>query len=127
GIAHTRSRVRIADITDGTSNTYLVGEKYVSRQSAALGNSVGDDQGPYCSDERDSMRWASIFGTFLTPQRDQEGPDAEVQTFCFGSAHPAGFHMALADGSVRLFAYDISPDMHRRLCNRRDGRVVSQD
>jgi hypothetical protein len=35
--------------------------------------------------------------------------------------------MALADGSVRLFAYNISPDMHRRLCNRRDGHVVSPD
>src|SRR5260370_24901037 len=75
GIAHTRSRVRIADITDGTSNTYLVGEKYVSRQSAALGTSVGDDQGPYCSDERDSMRGASVFGTYLAPPRAHDGPD----------------------------------------------------
>ena len=127
GICHTRSRVRVADITDGTSSTYLVGEKYVGRQSAERGDYYGDDQGPYCSDERDSMRWAALGGTYLPPQQDQPGRDSDVQTFSFGSAHAAGFHVALADGSVRLFTYTIPQQTHRRLSNRRDGQVVTLD
>lgn len=127
GIVHTRSRLRITDILDGTSNTYLVGEKYVSLQAAERGTSLGDDQGPYNSDERDSMRWAALSGNYLPPLRDQAGPDTQAQTFSFGSAHEAGFHMALADGSVRMIVFTISPQMHRRLCNRRDRQVVSLD
>jgi prepilin-type N-terminal cleavage/methylation domain-containing protein len=127
GIAHTRSRIRVVDIKDGTSNTYLVGEKYVSQQSADLGTSYGDDQGPYCSDERDSMRWAALGTANLPPLRDQIGPDSNAQTFSFGSAHVGGFQMALADGSVRMFEYTITPQLHRRLSNRRDGQVVSFD
>lgn len=125
GIVHVRSRVRITDITDGTSNTYLVGEKYVSRQSAERGTSVGDDQGPYCSDERDNMRWAALGATTLLPLRDQPGSDTGNQTFSFGSAHDGGFHMALADGSVRMISYSVSAQTHRRLSNRRDGLVVA--
>jgi hypothetical protein len=124
GIAHVRSHIRISDITDGTSNTYLVGEKYVGLHVASTGASYGDDQGPYVSDERDSMRWGSIGGADLPPMQDKHGLD---ETFSFGSAHPSGFQMALADGSVRGFAYSISPQLHRHLCNRRDGQSISFD
>jgi prepilin-type processing-associated H-X9-DG protein len=48
-------------------------------------------------------------------------------TFSFGSAHAEGFQMAFADGSVRGVAYTIAPLTHRRLCNRSDGQVVTQE
>jgi prepilin-type N-terminal cleavage/methylation domain-containing protein/prepilin-type processing-associated H-X9-DG protein len=124
GICHTRSQLRMNMITDGTSNTYLVGEKYLSRDYYASGASLGDDQGPYISDERDSMRWAAIGGSYLAPKQDGRGDDL---TFSFGSAHSGGMQMALADGSVRGIAYSITEVVHRRLCNRSDGQVVTLD
>ena len=32
--------------------------------------------------------------------------------------------MALCDGSVRLMSYDLNLEIHRRLCNRKDGLTV---
>lgn len=125
GISHTRSRVSFAMITDGLSNSYLIGEKYVSRSSAESGAGAGDDQGPYLSDERDAVRWAVFDGEYLTPKRDSAGPDTAADTFRFGSAHPNGFGVALADASVRWVSFTVTEETHRRLTNRRDGQVVS--
>jgi len=124
GIAHTRSRLRIGMITDGASNTYLVGEKYLSRDYYDNGLSHGDDQGPYVSDDRDNIRWGATRTGDLPPRRDERGPDLN---FSFGSAHQEGFHAAFVDGSVRTITYGIAPVMHRRLCNRSDGQVVTLD
>jgi hypothetical protein len=45
-------------------------------------------------------------------------------TWRFGSAHPSGFQMALADGSVRSISYSIEETIHRRLADRRDGQPI---
>jgi prepilin-type processing-associated H-X9-DG protein len=45
----------------------------------------------------------------------------------FGSAHPGGFHMAMCDGSVQSYSYDIDLEVHRRMGNRLDGEAVSVD
>ena len=127
GISFVRSRIGFAEITDGTSNTYLVGEKYVSRLSVASGAEFGDDQGPYASDGRDSIRYAAIGSFLLQPRKDQQGPDSFVDTFRFGSAHPDRFGAAFADGSVRWLSYNIDELAHRRLANRRDGQTVIPD
>ncbi len=102
-----------------------MGEKYVSRSSAASGTEYGDDEGPYVSDERDIIRWASWNGNYAAPKRDEAGPDSNLDTFRYGSAHPSGFGVALCDGSVRWITYSITEETHRRLINRRDGQVVT--
>jgi prepilin-type N-terminal cleavage/methylation domain-containing protein len=116
GIAYTRSQTTIAEIRDGTSNTYLLGEKYVNPDYYTSGVSLGDDQGPYMSDEYDSMRWGN-----QPPLQDRTGFESTVH---FGSAHVAGFSVAMCDGSVRSIGYSIDATTHRNLCNRRDGLVI---
>ncbi len=127
GILHVRTQFTFASITDGASNTYLVGEKFVSRASADGGAEVGDDQGPYQCDERDNIRWTQSYnGLFLPPELDTKGPDSnDEDTLRWGSAHSGGFGMAMADGSVRTLAYDIDETIHRSLANRKDGKAVS--
>jgi prepilin-type N-terminal cleavage/methylation domain-containing protein/prepilin-type processing-associated H-X9-DG protein len=124
GIVFAHTQVRFADISDGSSNTYLLGEKYVSPDYAVTGQSYGDDQGPFVSDERDSVRWGSWNTTtsgYLAPMQDRQGLD---ETWRFGSSHTGALNMALCDGSVRAISYNIPEEIHRRLCNRRDRQPI---
>ena len=42
----------------------------------------------------------------------------------YGSAHDAGFFMALCDGSVRMVNFSIDPAIHILLGNRKDGQPI---
>jgi len=124
GVTYVRSQFTPASISDGLSNTYLVGEKSIGIDSYETGTSYGDDQGPYFADDRDTVRWASYgSGTsnFIPPMRDQAGVDSG---YAFGSAHANQFNMAMADGSVHSITYSISESTHRCLASRRDGQPL---
>ena len=116
GVAFTRSQTSLAAIRDGSTNTYLVGEKYLDPNRYEDGSSLGDDQGPYVGDERDAIRWGN-----LAPAQDRQGVGL---TFTFGSVHSGFMNMALCDGSVRTVSYSIDIGVHRNLCNRDDGNVI---
>ena len=42
GVCHVRSQVTLAQVGDGTSNTYLVGEKYIDPDHYLTGRDGGD-------------------------------------------------------------------------------------
>ncbi len=121
GIVFTRSQFSIDDIPDGTSNTYMIGEKFVNPDHAMTGQSYGDDQGPYVSDERDAVRYAALGSTYQPPLQDRAGLD---YTWNFGAPHPGGFQVVFCDGSVRSMSYSISELVHRWLCNRKDRQAI---
>ena len=56
GIAYQRSHVTMADIKDGTSNTYLAGEKYINPDYYATGEDLGDDWNAYIGMQNDVGR-----------------------------------------------------------------------
>ena len=123
GITFTRSEFSDSMVTDGLSNTYMVGEKGIEPNEYLTGQSLGDDQGPLMSDERDAVRWAQVNGKYLAPQIDYLD-NTDYISFAFGSAHIGMFNMAMCDGSVRSINYSISELTHRHLCNRCDGQTV---
>jgi hypothetical protein len=114
GVSFLGSEVNMNQITDGLSNTYLVGEKYVipGDQQADL----GDDQLMYVGDDADIRRWG-----VAPPLSDTAG---EINRFVWGSMHPSVCPFVLCDGSIRRIAYTIDPVTHARLSNRRDGQPV---
>ena len=116
GLAHQRSRIRPAEITDGLSHTYLVGEKHVDLPSMPTGGDAGDDQSFLYGDDLDTTR-----RTYLPPTRTSN-PSNYRQ---FGSAHPVVFGMAMADGSVHSIGYDIDSSLHTRLGSRNDGQPAA--
>jgi len=113
------SQMRAADFMDGLANTYVAGEKYVRLGEArnADDRDFGDDQAAYIGDDRDIRRW-----TITPPLRDSREWDAPDS---FGSRHPTSWNALFADGSVRSMAFDIDPQIHRSLGNRRDGAPSS--
>lgn len=115
GVSYQRGAARFADITDGTSQTYLVGEKFVRRTAYNVGGDPGHDQNAYSGCDLDNKRWV-----ISPPLRDS----AESGERDFGSAHDSGCNMALCDGSVRFISYNVDQEVHRRLGNRQDGLGV---
>ena len=118
GISYARSEVRIDDVRDGTTNTYLIGEKYLRVENYSDGNGTADDFGMYEGCAYDTYRWCHVN---YPPQRDRRGA---VLPNNFGSAHAGGVMMALCDASVRSISFNIDPNIHARLGNRADGEVI---
>src|SRR5262249_29394734 len=56
GIVFERSRVRPADVTNGASNTYLAGEKYMNPDYYRTGNDFGDTENLYVGFDNDINR-----------------------------------------------------------------------
>jgi prepilin-type processing-associated H-X9-DG protein len=111
GVIYQRSELRIADITNGTSNTYLGGEKYVNPTDYFTGWDPGDDSNMYTGAQNDTNRQ-----TVDPPLRDTRGYQS---TLIFGSAHVGGCNMLYCDGRVEIVAYDIDPAVHLRAGDRR--------
>lgn len=125
GIFYQHSKTTTADVQDGLSNTYLIGEKYLWPDHYEDGLDWGDDGTMYAMD-CDIVRWGTA-GTSasgvvgLAPKQDQPGvPNYEV----FGSAHSNTWNAAFCDGSVQSIGYSIDLITHQRLCNRNDQQVV---
>ncbi len=121
GISHICAGIRLPQIEDGTSNTYLVGEKYLEPNQYENGESPGDNESlvsGYCSDNH---RF-----TTLPPAADGSLLPSILNDFRFGSAHPAGINFAYCDGSVRMAAFDINHDLHLHNGHVSDGSDGTQ-
>jgi prepilin-type N-terminal cleavage/methylation domain-containing protein len=118
GICFQRSEVRMRDVRDGTSNTYMVGEKYLNPVDYKSGVDPSDDQPMYIGDDYDIHSW-----TVETPKQDKIG---EPFYWRFGSSHPGGCYIATCDGSVRMVHYIVDATVHSRLGHRSDQLVIEK-
>jgi hypothetical protein len=129
GVALLHSAVTLADITDGASNTYMVGEKCCDPDHYIDNGNGWDDQVWDCGVDYDTVRFTGINVPPTDPEFQSKNalyfptPDTPgyVSGFQFGSAHPSGFSMAMCDGSVQFMNYTIDPATHWYLGNRQDG------
>ncbi len=132
GVICHRTEVPVRKITDGTSHTYMVGEKYLSPDDYEINHYFEDDSssgdgGPaFTGVGRHDVRFTAqgkYEGDYPVPPPRQDSPGFS-NLYIFGSAHPGGFHMTMCDGSVHTISYDIEAEVHRRLGNRMDGEPV---
>ncbi len=142
GVIYYRSEISSKRITDGTTNTYLIGEKFLTplmyESAEKTTRGYGDNQGAYVGFEWDNERrawdphkWnagcplpnAATDENDFQPRQDTVGVDTP-NVFAFGSAHPGALNMAMCDGSVQAISYDIDPMTHHYLAVRLDGEVA---
>lgn len=137
GVSHFASEVELKQIEDGTSNTYMVGEKWVGTDqyegtgggSGSPGFSWGENQSAYSGWEWDQHRVAArdtntvAAAEFRQPSQDQGGVGVNDPEVKFGSAHAGGFNMVFCDGSVRNIPYEIDYKVHGYLASRVDGQT----
>jgi len=143
--------VKVASITDGTTNTLLLGEKFVATNHYTTAAQWGDNETWAAGN-----RWVHTRHAIHQPRRDtiastatQEVPApnalaAGINGRCgpwglgapaggggyydyWGSAHPGGFNVAMADGSVRSIRYEIPLAALQALSHRSDGVAVDQN
>jgi prepilin-type N-terminal cleavage/methylation domain-containing protein len=116
GVCFQRSEVGIEHIGDGTSQTYLIGEKYLNTQNYETGTDAGDNETWGTGFNNDVNRAA-----FDPPGRDLlNAPGRDCQARIFGSAHN-GWYAAFCDGHVEMLGFDIDLLVHRGNANRNDG------
>lgn len=107
--------INFAEITDGQSNTVLVGDKHVSQANL---NKVAGGEGPaYNGDKGYSFR---ALGPGKTLARGPQDP----ATSNFGSWHTGVCNFVFADGSTRSIRNSMDATTLGRLANRHDGQNV---
>jgi prepilin-type N-terminal cleavage/methylation domain-containing protein/prepilin-type processing-associated H-X9-DG protein len=137
GIMYPNSSTRIQDITDGLSNTLVVGES----RFGFWGDGVSA-----CSRIRNDLQTSAVFG----PQQpldfdcawpvtghdgglptgnpfDPRNEDSQLFYFGFGSLHDGVCNFALADGSVRPISKSIDHALLRLLATRAGGEPVNSE
>jgi prepilin-type N-terminal cleavage/methylation domain-containing protein/prepilin-type processing-associated H-X9-DG protein len=141
--------VSITSITDGTTNTLLLGEKFVTIDNYTTAAEWGDN-----NSWANGNSWIATRVAIHQPRQDtrettatKEVPppnahDPGINGRCgpwslaqpgagyydyWGSPHPSGFNVAMADGSVRVIRYTVALPVLQALSARADGQVIPPD
>ena len=109
-------------LTNGASNTYLMGEKYLAPDNYYNGSDTADNESCYTGYDNDNCR--TTYFRHYRRSHASRGRAGLRRLQSLRQHHSAGCNMALCDGSVRLINYSIDPETHRRLGNRKDGLSV---
>ena len=142
-----REQIRIEMIRDGSSNTLMVGEKGLHIDAYNVSGEDGGDNERWNNAgwDEDVVRFGAgriISGDVrygLPPLPDKQCPGTYGSATAvvdrggrswtkwhpyFGSAHSGGANFCLADGAVRMIAFNVDDEVFRRLSLAKDGLSV---
>ena len=124
-----KSATTFASVTDGLSNTFLMGEKHVPIGHLGQGEilSTGKYIGDACIFNGDALenmgRSAGAFNPLALGPNDND-TDAQPNVENFGSWHTGVCQFVFGDGSVHALANSIDTKILGYMANRSDGNVV---
>ena len=130
GVLFTDSRVRLTDVTDGTTYTLAAGERPPAR-----GHSLGWWYAGWGQEQTGSAEYILGVREIRIARKyahcppgpysfRQPPPNDPCDMFHFWSFHPGGGHFLLCDGSVRFFAYSADAILPA-LATRAGGEAAS--
>ncbi len=136
GIFFMNSAVRFGDITDGTTNTFLIAEVQDDLRGEPNSNRMpgsdrkynfasGSDGNPP-TDVSEYLVGMEADDPINANTRDANGHFSNDGEYA-GSYHPGGCHFALGDGSVRFVSQNINMTTYRALASRNGGEVIGGD
>lgn len=133
GVFFGCSSIRIRDITDGTSNTVLVGENYVSEYSK---DGQQMDYWTMGSPQTGGWAFGGLGGTEYseglgsTSVKINATLDPTINgvhmEMSFGSYHTGGATFGMADGSVKFLSENIDLTVYRGLGSRAGGEIPGE-
>jgi prepilin-type N-terminal cleavage/methylation domain-containing protein/prepilin-type processing-associated H-X9-DG protein len=112
GILYVNSSVRMAHVTDGTSNTVMIGERTAANQLLYGWQWAGAGDSPARFGTADVVLGVHERAGTPTGVTDFFHPSAandpmSLHRLHFSSRHPGGAQWALVDGSVRMLTYAV--------------------
>jgi hypothetical protein len=116
--------ITFGKITDGSTNTMVLGEKFLIPSRYLIGD-WHDDKGWADGWDPDTLRC-----TICRVMQDREisgGAEVRLAGFRFGSAHSSGFNTGFADASVQFLNYDIDQEIFNRMGNRTDDELIDRE
>jgi prepilin-type processing-associated H-X9-DG protein len=126
------TRVRIQDVTDGTTKTIMIGEAayFARHQAFPLWMGMYGDDGSVMFETKDPIN-CSIGGARAFPLSPSElerleliaGPEPDDCTF---SWHPGGAYFAFVDGSARFLSDDMDFRTFRLYGDRMDDEIIRE-
>ena len=109
---HPKS-IRFAEVTDGLSNTFMIGEYKVG--TCCLEGWAHTDS---------AVATCAIPPNTRQPNGQPYPSSSWQDTYAFGSYHPSGVQFAMTDGSVRFIPSSIDLQQYRALATRRSGDIA---
>jgi prepilin-type N-terminal cleavage/methylation domain-containing protein len=131
GMFYSNSQIRIGDVTDGTSNTLLLGER--ATQDPCIKDFQRGLTGFWYTD---TGFYGCMAATAGVPLNYQSPPDcltatgALLNTYryqrlsAFGSGHSGGANFCFAEGSVQFISTGIALKTFQALATRAGGEVI---
>ena len=118
-----KGNLRLTDITDGTSNTFMIGEDVpemiIWNDWVHPNHCIGTCAIP----PNTGITIPTGSPAVLGPSDNDDWPER----YSFRSWHPGGLQFALADGSVRFISETIPLQTYRALATIKGGEVVNPD
>jgi prepilin-type N-terminal cleavage/methylation domain-containing protein len=132
GMFHMNSKIRIADVTDGTTNTLLVAEVQDELKGTPNSNRMPGSDRRYCFSADSDNNSPTDISDYLVGMETDDPINANTRDSSgffnndgeyAGSYHTGGAQFVLGDGSVRFISENISMTIYRGLATRGGGEV----
>lgn len=122
-LARWSGQLTMASITDGTSNTILVGEKHIRKNSLRGKN---EDRSIFSGIRNTHRRMAGVSpdGSEVRPLQPPDSTTATSNS-SFGGPHPGVCQFVFVDGSTQALRIDLDITTLSRLAQRDDGEVIT--
>jgi len=117
---------KIADLTDGTSNTLFIGERGFTDPvfNGIPGENLAEWGWWAFGAEGDVLGSAAVPINWMMPAPVTQA-NFDLRVNAFGSSHTGGANFCLGDGSVRFLSDSLDLVTLQRLCMHQDGQVVT--
>ncbi|MDG2104868.1 MAG: DUF1559 domain-containing protein [Pirellulaceae bacterium] len=138
GVFFVNSKTRAAEITDGLSNTLVLGESIPDQEFLDVdfaGNVQKVDHWILGSNEMNdvpppanSNEISECLGSTAVPINSLDIADAPIdfKELCFGSAHISGVNMGFADGHITFLSDQVDAQVYSAMGTRAGAEVVNR-